>query len=501
VRDLLPLARLARDLPGFLRWPVESEVAAGVLRRRLETRESRFLALARRAIFEHRASPYRPLLDAAGCRYQDLEALVTRDGLEGALARLAAAGVRVTFDAFKRRSAAFDNPLTAPHFVARSGGTRGTGTSVSIGLPFVTDLAIPTRLALDAHGLGDADHVVWVLTGVNPVLLYAKVSRPPIGWFYPARPLPARTRLGAVYLSALGRLVGVRLPLPRFHDLRDPGGLAEWLAARAGERRALCVTTYASSAVRIATAARERGLPLDRVTFITLGEPFTEAKARAVAASGASTLVRFAVTEAGILGYRCARPSGPDDLHFLGDTHAVIRHPRVVGDGGPSVEAFLFTSLLASAPKVLLNVETGDYGDVERRRCECPLGALGLTTHLARIRSFEKLSGEGTTFVHTDLLRALEDVLPSRFGGTGADYQVVEREGDQGILRVELIVSPRVGPVDGDQVRAAFLAALGDGALDRLRTEVWRQADTVTVVRRWPLATRAGKILPFHLAR
>jgi hypothetical protein len=92
-------------------------------------------------------------------------------------------------------------------------------------------------------------------------------------------------------------------------------------------------------------------------------------------------------------------------------------------------------------------------------------------------------------------------VLPSRFGGTGVDYQVVEREGDQGILRVELIVSPRVGPVDGDQVRAAFLATLGDGALDRLRTEVWRQADTVTVVRRWPLATRAGKILPFHLAR
>lgn len=472
-----------------------------MLRRRLETREARFLALARRAIYGHPPSPYRPLLDAAGCQYGDLEALVAREGLEGALVRLAAAGVRVTFDEFKRRSAEFDNPLCTVHFEARSGGTRGTGTRVNVGLPFVADLAIPTRLALDAHGLVDADHAVWVIAGVTLMLLYAKLGRPPIGWFYPARPLPITIRLGAPYLSLLGKLAGVSLPRPTYHDLRDPRGMAEWLAARARERRALCVTTYASSAVRIAEAARERGLPLDRVTFITLGEPFTEAKQRAIAAAGASALVRFAVTEVGILGYRCARARGSDDLHFLGDGHAVVQHFRTVGDQGPSVRAFLFTSLLASAPKTLLNVETGDCGEIAQRECECALGALGLTTHLGLIRSFEKLSGEGTTFVHTDLLRVLEQVLPARFGGTGDDYQVVETEGRGGILGLELIVSPRVGSVDAEEVRGAFLAALGDGSLDRLRAEVWRHAGTVTVTRRWPLATRAGKILPFHLLR
>lgn len=501
MKSLISVARLTHDLGGFLGRPLDAGTAAAVLRRRLVTREARFLALVRGTIYGHPASPYRPLLDAAGCQYGDLEALVAGDGLEAALARLAMAGIRVTFDEFKRRSAEFDNPLCTVHFQARSGGTRSTGTSVNIGLPFLTDLAIPTRLALDAHGLADADHAVWVITGVNPVLLYAKLGRPPIGWFYPARPLPATTRLGASYLSLLGRLTGVRLPLPAFHDLSDPGGMAEWLAARAGERRALCMTTYASSAVRIAGAARDRGLALDRVTFVTLGEPFTEAKQRVIAAAGASALVRFAVTEVGILGYRCARARGPDDLHFFSDAHAVVHHPRLVGDHGLSVSAFLFTSLLASAPKVLLNMETGDYGEVEQRACECALGTLGLTTHLGRIRSFEKLSGEGTTFVHTDLLGVLEEVLPARFGGAGDDYQVVETEGREGILRLELIVSPRVGPVDAEQVREAFLAALGDGSVDRLRAEVWRRAGTVTVTRRWPLATRAGKILPFHLVR
>ena len=99
------------------------------------------------------------------------------------------------------------------------------------------------------------------------------------------------------------------------------------------------------------------------------------------------------------------------------------------------------------------------------------------------------------------MLRVLEEVLPARFGGAGDDYQVVETEGTEGILRLELIVSPRVGPVDPEQVREAFLEALGDGSLDRLRAEIWRQAGTVTVSRRWPSSTRAGKILPFHLAR
>jgi len=247
-------------------------------------------------------------------------------------------------------------------------------------------------------------------------------------------------------------------------------------------------------------AAAEQGLSLERVCFIALGEPYTEAKKRLVDAVGARALVRYAFTEGGVVGYGCADPRAPDDLHLLTNSLALVRRSREVGDLDVRVDAFLMTSLLPGAPKVLLNVESGDYGVVERRGCACQLDAVGLTTHLAGIRSFEKLSSEGMTFVRSDLLRVLEEVLPERFGGTSADYQVVEEEGRNGIPQVSLIVSPKIGQIDEETAREAFLGGLErDGGLERVKT--WRRAGTVRIKRQWPVATRAGKILPFHLVK
>ena len=122
---------------------------------------------------------------------------------------------------------------------------------------------------------------------------------------------------------------------------------------------------------------------------------------------------------------------------------------------------------------------------------------MGLTHHLARIRSFEKLTGEGMTFVRSGLFDILEDVLPARFGGTSADYQALEEETELGIFRLRLLVSPAVGPVDEEAVRQTFLGELGEGAA----ATIWRHAGTVEVQRRRPVATPAGKILPFQLLR
>jgi phenylacetate-coenzyme A ligase PaaK-like adenylate-forming protein len=261
------------------------------------------------------------------------------------------------------------------------------------------------------------------------------------------------------------------------------------------------VTTYASSAVRLSAAARELGASLDGVCYVTLGEPFTEGKRRIVDASGAQTLVSYGFAEGGILGYACGTPSGSDDVHIFTDCYGLAQRRRAVGSTGPEIDALLVTSLLPSAPKILLNVETGDYGVVERRGCGCAMGAGGLTTHFSQIRSFEKLSGEGMTFVQTDLHRVLEEVLPSRFGGTGADYQVLERE-ENGISRLSLIISPRLGDLDVDRARDLFLEELGrGGGLERMGAEFWRRANTVTVEREWPKTTGAGKILPFQIAR
>ena len=513
LRDLAMLARLTRDSHGFLSAPISAARAVKVVQEQLKDRERRFLEVARETIYAHPESPYRELLREAGCTFDDLKDLVAREGLEGALSALAAAGVYVTFDEFKGRRQAvrgsrrfqfadvdFDNPRVSPHFEVTSGGTRGAPTSVKMSLAFVTDQATGTLLALNAHGLAQHAHAIWMVAGVAPLLTYAKLGRPPLAWYSTMNRMPFRMIAGAQFLAALGRLQGCRLPRPVFHDLANPAGLASWLGRMTRDGKSICVTTYASSAVRICVAAAEQGLSLERVCFIALGEPYTEAKKRLVDAVGARALVRYAFAEGGVVGYGCANPRAPDDLHLLTNSLALVRRSREVGDLDVRVDAFLMTSLLPDAPKVLLNVESGDYGVVERRGCACQLEAVGLTTHLVGIRSFEKLSSEGMTFVRSDLLRVLEEVLPERFGGTSADYQVVEEEGRNGIPQVSLIVSPKIGQIDEETARETFLGGLErDGGLERVKT--WRRAGTVRIKRQWPVATKAGKILPFHLVK
>lgn len=508
------LVRLTRDFPSFLRTPVTAEQAAATVTARLAHRDESFLRMAGHMIYGHSRSPYLRLLRAAGCEYGDVKALVDREGLDGALTHLADAGVYVTFDEFKGRrdavrgsqrfsfaEADFDNPRAPHHFEIRSGGTRGPATRVKVNLAFVAERAAGTALAFRAHDVAQHDHVIWMMAGVTQMLMYAKLGRAPVAWFYPLQPLPFEIWGGSWYLATLSRLSPIPLPLPAYLDLMDPSRLAEWIGARLREGRRLCVTTYASSAVRVAEAARARGIGLDGVSFITLGEPFTEAKQRALNAAGARPLVRFAFTEAGVIGYQCATPEGPDDVHCFTDSFGLIQRKRPVASHALVVDALLVTSLLPSTPKILLNVESGDYGVMTQKPCGCGLGALGLTTHLSEIRSFEKLSGEGMTFVQTDLLRILEEVLPARFGGTAADYQVVEEE-ERGILRLFLIISPRVGSIDEAGARRVFIAELEkEGGFASMGARIWQRADTVGVRRQWPLATKAGKILPFQLVK
>jgi hypothetical protein len=505
--------RLARDLGPFLRSPLTPAAARSLVRRDLDERAARFLALADRAIYDNPRSPYRPLLRAAGCERGDLHALVAGMGLEGALTRLARDGVYVAFDEFKGRAPAvrgsarfhfreedFDHPGLAPHYLAHSGGTRGAATPVRMHLAFVADLAASTALALDAHGLTGHAHVIWLLSGVTPTLIYSKLGRAPLRWLCPV-PAPPMVRVGARFLAGTARLHGVRLPRLTRLDVTRPDELAAGLAALVRGGTPVCVTTYASSAARIATAAAERGLDLRGACFITLGEPFTAGKRELIEAVGARALPRYAFTEAGIIGYGCPSGEAADDLHVSTDGYAVLTRARPVAGSGLAVDAFLFTSLRPTAPKILLNVESGDHGRLTARACGCPLEAAGLSTHVSHIRSFEKLSGEGMSFVHADLLGLLEEVLPRRFGGTGADYQLVEEERD-GVLRAVLVVSPRVGSLDEASVRRALLDHLGDpGGKTAGAVRVWERANTVVISRRLPVATRSGKILPFQIER
>jgi hypothetical protein len=171
-----------------------------------------------------------------------------------------------------------------------------------------------------------------------------------------------------------------------------------------------------------------------------------------------------------------------------------------------TLDSFLFTTLLYESPKLLLNVGMGDYGKVYVKLDDSPFGSIGFDTHVGDIRSYEKLTGEGVTFVDTDFISIIEKKLPERFGGQSTDYQLVEEEDEKGLNRLKLIISPRLGAIDEDIVVGTFLKMLKHSedspeSWAQSGTEMWDQARTVRLVRGFPLSTASGKILPFHLEK
>jgi len=222
---------------------------------------------------------------------------------------------------------------------------------------------------------------------------------------------------------------------------------------------------------------------------------------RLINRSGAKWVPQYFFTEAGAVGLGCAKPIDENDLHFIKDSLALIQYPRMVPGTETRVDAFNYTSLLPAAPKLLLNVESDDYGIIETRACGCPFETYGYTEHMRNVRSFRKLTGEGVTLVGSDMLHILEEVLPSRFGGSPMDYQLLEEENQQGLTRLSLLVSPRIQLNDESQVIETVLEALKRRGAGRQAIELWKQAETLSVRRQEPILTARGKFSPLYRAK
>jgi hypothetical protein len=520
--DVVIGARFLCRLPSFLRHPVSIEEARVTLRQRLERRETDFLTIARRAIYEYPDSPYRQLLKLAACEYGDLERLVSKDGVEEALRTLYRHGVYLTVDEFKGRRPAvrgsatitvdpgrLRNPWSQFHVPARSSGSRGRGTPVLIDLAFIRDCAVDTCLALDARGGLDWLKADWEVPGGGALfrlLKFASFGAPPQQWFSHIDPddpgLHPRYRWSAQAMNWGSRLAGVPLPRPRYVPLDQPLQIVNWMAEvlRAGHTPFLF--TFPSSAVRLCQAAFEAGIDLRGAQLTIGGEPTTLARLATIHRAAAQASPRYGTIECGPIGYGCLAAAAADDVHLLHDLHALIQADGNGADTRLPRRAVLVSSLRPTAPFILLNVSLGDQAAVLRRACGCPLERLGWTTHLHTIRSYEKLTGAGMTFMDTDVIRVLEEVLPERFGGTPTDYQLAEEESPDGHPLLRLIVHPALGPLNAAEVASAFLGAIGVGSgTERVMGLVWRDADLLRVERRVPYTTASGKILHLHVDR
>src|SRR5437867_29401 len=244
--DLLAGGRFLSKLPSFLRHPMGLEEARTTLRRRLEHRETDFLALARFAIYDNPRSPYRELLALAGCEPEDLERLVRRDGVESALVELYRRGVYLSVDEFKGRSpivrgnavihadpGRFGPPGARHHVPLQTGGSRGEGTRLSIDLAYVRDRAVDAGLVFHAMGGDRWIHGVWGVPGAAQIVILlelsafgATVSR----WFSQLDPgspgLHARYRWSAHALRLSSSRPG--LDHPSAHDSEPRETLCRW---------------------------------------------------------------------------------------------------------------------------------------------------------------------------------------------------------------------------------------------------------------------------------
>ena len=517
------LMRFPAALRRFLWHSLSLEEAQCSVRERMEQRDENFLRMVERGVYGYPRSPYLPLLKMAGCELGDLRALVKQKGLEGTLRDLREAGVYFSFEEFKGRVPTvrhgqtltvepkdFDNPFAHRHLAATSGGSTGTAGSVGFDLELTAMRASHAWLNASVHGVLDAPMILW--RGIIPdstldqLLQYAYMQRPIERWF---SNIGLRTSkhwikygLATYYVLFWMRLYGVAVPLPDYVSPDRAVEIAQAVADLLKTHRQCRMTTTTSGAMRICLEAQRAGISLEGLVIEVGGEPITSAKVRAIESAGARHIGFYAMTETGILGKGCANPLDHDDIHLFKDAFAVIDYAHHVDAFNVTVPAFNLTTLVPVAPKLLLNLQTDDYGIIEERACGCGFEAYGYTTHLREIRSYSKLTGEGVTLIGGEIIRVLEEVLPVRFGGSPHDYQLMEQEDERGLTRLYLLVHPRLDIANEQAVIDIVLDALRrSSAMADSARSVWQQTGTLQIKRMEPVWTARGKLMPLHLRR
>jgi hypothetical protein len=485
--------RYATGLRGFLAATTGLEEARHTLLRRLQTREETFLRVLELGIYANPRSPYRRLLLQAGV-YVTLDEFkgrtpVQRPGLEFAVS-----------------DRDFDNPLLGAHYEGNTGGSRSGGNRVPLDFDFLAHEAAAFTYHIEAAQAADSPFVVCLAAppsaqGLSNLFQLARGGRMPERWFSPnavswnrqgmqGRALTAFTRAAA-------RVFGHAMPAPAYLPRGEVTPVVAHLAESVRQGRPAAVLCVSGQAVRICLAAERSGAGIAGTVFFIGGEPYTPGKAAVLERVGAKGIARYGMTEMGHLSMACGAPLEPDDMHVLSEKVAFLQRPKQLASG-QEVQALFYTSLLTCAPKLMLNVDSGDYAVIEQRDCGCAWQDLGYTTHVRGVRSYEKLTSEGVMFMGSMLYELLEETLPARFGGSATDYQLAEGEED-GQQRVSLLISPSVGPVDEAAVQEAVIKSLSFADWSRRMTDTWRAAGTLRIERREPHRTAVGKILPLHV--
>jgi hypothetical protein len=515
--------RFSTGLRRFLRSPLSPAACRRIVEDSLRLREETFLRLAQRAIYDFPGSPYRKLLLWAGVAYGDLERMVKADGVDAVLERLYDAGVSITLEQFKGRQRIerpglsidvaaedFDNPLLARDFEVASGGSTGARRRMKIDFDLLVHDTACRYFGFLAQGVESHPLAVWrgVLpdsSGLKHALINAKLGQPMERWFSPTQVSwgPNAWQFALLTNVAVqgGRLWGNRIPKPEHVPLNDGRPVAQWLQEKVRQGRPGLLSAAANNAVRVCIAAKEGDIDIAGTVFRVSGEPYTDAKRKLVEELGARTFSGWSMSEAGPLGTGCANREALDEVHLFRGKVATLQRRKMLADGETEIDALFLTTLLTSTPKIMLNLDTGDYGVLSKRKCGCPLEQIGFEDHLHTIRNYEKLTAGGIQFLGSEIIRLVEEVLPAAFGGHATDYQFVEHA-EGAVSQVAVVVSPRIGAVDDAQVVRTVLGSLAKrDSGHKLMAGFWEQGRTLRVERREPYVTAAAKTPPLRVIR
>ena len=506
ISSFLALCGLARDLPKFMAEPITLESASDNIRIRLENRNNLFLKLAETSIYDCSYSPYRQLLLNTGCEYGDLCNSVRSQGLEATLSKLRSEGVWLSLEEFKSQTSIrrgnlkigteqndFNNIGIPYRGISRkTSGSRSRGTDTNYSWRFMAEEAETEALLYQWHGVKDLPLALWYpahlsMAGIHNMLMNIKCHRPPEKWFSQTENMSSRERIMMIYLTLWGRMFGLRVPSPEYAPLDQPLKVASWLAETKKNKGSAVIRTYSSSGVRIVKTALNYNLDIAGTTIFVGGEPLSREGYQFMASAGVRVLPRYVSTETGLIAASCGERENTDSMHVYLDRMAVIHDKES--------NRLLFTTILQTTPKLLLNTDLGDTAFLQNRQCNCIFGKLGMDLFVSDVRTTSKQTLEGMSIFLYELDAIVGQIIREE-GGRTEDYQFWEHRGEKGLPVLIIAVSPTVKGLDEKNFIARVLTRLGKHNLRcRLSSDIWRKSGSITFLRDEPRPSPGQKLL------
>jgi hypothetical protein len=482
-------------------------------------RAANFLGMVK-LLLSDAAHPYTRLFRLAGCTYADLEAEVGRRGLEDTLRSLLAEGVYLTLDEFRGNTEIVRGGLHIRSSLADWENTAGCGPLLNVSSGSSSGKSLKTMHSLEyfkfriACGrimrdeLRDGPRAAITMLSILPssIGLAGCLSATKLGyrsgrWFALGGGGSLRKNLHYKVLTsaivARLRLAGAGVPYPTYLAPDDFVPVAAFIAERKAAGVPATIVGMVSSTSRVAAAALDAGLDIRGTFALVTGESLTDVKRNVIEQAGIEVYPLYSTSEFGGIGMPCRQMRAGNCVHItLAGLALVSRRQETWGD--EDGEALHITSLLPYAPHMLINVETGDTGVIERTTCDCEFSRLGYDFQVRDIAATSKLRGQGYTLSAPEVIRLLEEGLARKFGGIPGDYQLLEVEG-KAQTEMVLRIHPRANVASPQQVFAYFLDKCRHTYGGSLAVLHWTESKGIRVEVAPPILAASGKFRAVRL--